>query len=104
MSDSPEAVTVRIMDGDYRVACPEGQRPELEAAALYLNARMTEIRDSGKAVGLERVAVMAALNIAYELIQYRKGMESLSAAAGRQTQAMLHKVESALNKCLEKEL
>lgn len=62
-------VTVKILDKDYQVACPEEQETELVVSAKYLDKQMRGIRDSGKVIGLERIAVMAALNISYELLQ-----------------------------------
>lgn len=62
-------VTVKILDKEYQVACPEEQEAELVVSAKYLNKQMRGIRDSGKVIGLERIAVMAALNISYELLQ-----------------------------------
>lgn len=65
---APATVTVRILDKDYQVACPEDERAALTAAADHLNRRMREIRDAGKVVGLDRMAVMVALNLASELL------------------------------------
>lgn len=62
-------VTVKILDKEYQVACPEEQKEELVISAKYLNKQMRSIRNSGKVIGLERIAVMAALNISYELLQ-----------------------------------
>ena len=65
---TPNTVTVKILDKDYQVACPEEQE-ELKSSAKYLDKQMRGIRDTGKVIGLERIAVMAALNIGYELLQ-----------------------------------
>ena len=62
-------INVRILDKEYQVACPEDQQAELIVSAKYLDKQMRSIRDSGKVIGLERIAVMAALNISYELLQ-----------------------------------
>lgn len=62
-------ISVRILDKDYQVACPPEQEAELAVSAKYLDKQMRGIRDSGKVIGLERIAVMAALNISYELLQ-----------------------------------
>lgn len=62
-------VSVRILDRDYTVACPEGAEQDLRAAAQQLHDKMAEIRQSGKVFGVERMAVMAALNIIHELRQ-----------------------------------
>ncbi|MBK1733729.1 cell division protein ZapA [Halorhodospira abdelmalekii] len=64
-----EAVKVRILDQDYTIACPEEAREGLLRSADYVDRRMREVRHSGKVVGTDRVAVMAALNIAYELFE-----------------------------------
>lgn len=63
------AVTIKILDKEYRIACPPHEREALLESAQYLNQKMREIRDRGSAIGSERVAVMAALNIAHELLQ-----------------------------------
>ncbi|MBT6123564.1 MAG: cell division protein ZapA [Halieaceae bacterium] len=65
----PHTVTVKILDKDYQVACPEEQESELVVSAKYLDKQMRSIRETGKVIGLERIAVMAALNISYELLQ-----------------------------------
>jgi len=65
----PNTVTVKILDKEYKVACPEEQEAELVVSAKYLDKQMRSIRDTGKVIGLERIAVMAALNLSHELLQ-----------------------------------
>ena len=65
----PHTVTVKILDKEYQVACPEDQEAELMVSARYLDKQMRTIRDTGKVIGLERIAVMAALNISHELLR-----------------------------------
>lgn len=60
---------VKILDKDYLVACPPEKRQELLEASMQLDHKMREIRNSGKVFGSERIAVMAALNLTYELMQ-----------------------------------
>jgi len=67
-ASGPVTVSVRILDRDYQVNCPPEERAALERAARHLDERMREIRASGKIVGLERIAVMAALNLAHEYL------------------------------------
>lgn len=62
-----KTVVVDILDKAYHIACPEGEEFALERAARFLDSKMREIRRSGKVVGTERIAVMAALNMTYEL-------------------------------------
>lgn len=64
----PNTVSVKILDKEYQVACPADQEAELLTSARYLDQQMRSIRESGKVIGLERIAVMAALNISHELI------------------------------------
>ena len=68
MSEPYAQVSVRILDKEYQVACPANERTDLLDSAEVLNAKMREIRDSGRVVGLDRIAVMAALNMANDLL------------------------------------
>jgi cell division protein ZapA len=67
--NATRTVTVTILDKDYQVACPVDQEAELVVSASYLDKQMRSIRENGKVIGLERIAVMAALNISHELLQ-----------------------------------
>ena len=67
----PNTVTVHILDKEYCIACPQDERANLESAARYLDGKMREIRTSGKVIGADRVAVMAALNITHDLLPQR---------------------------------
>jgi cell division protein ZapA len=62
---------VTILGREFKIACKESERAELREAVALLDKRMREIRDSGKVSGAERIAVMAALNIAHELLRER---------------------------------
>jgi cell division protein ZapA len=96
MSESAR-VNIRILDKEYQVACPPEERSALMDSADLLNLRMREIRDSGRIVGLERIAVMAALNIANELIRSRDRGEVLETKAKAKVKAMRERVETALH-------
>ncbi|HEX4333702.1 MAG TPA: cell division protein ZapA [Usitatibacter sp.] len=65
------ALTLNLLGREFRVACPEGEEKALIASADYLATRIKEIRDTGKVSGNERIAIMAALNIAHELMSNR---------------------------------
>ncbi|HEX7965387.1 MAG TPA: cell division protein ZapA [Gammaproteobacteria bacterium] len=71
MNDDLQRVTVRLLDKEYQVACPEEEREALLESAEMLNRKMREIRDSGKVVGMDRIAVMAALNVCNDMLQGR---------------------------------
>ena len=73
MDDQATTLDVSILGREYRVGCKQSERDELLLAVQLLDRRMREIRDSGKIAGTERIAVMAALNIAHELLQARAG-------------------------------
>ena len=78
-------------------------RRERENAARYLDGRMREIRNGGRAIGGERIAVLAALNIAYELLQLRTGSEAPQDDTRTRVRELLDKVERALQEPLEAE-
>lgn len=61
--------TISILGHEYKISCPEGERDALMASARYLDEQMRNIRDGGKVLSLERIAVMAALNITHEMLQ-----------------------------------
>ena len=70
---SKETVIVKILDKEYQVACPPDEEAALTQAARYLDQHMRDIRSTGKVIGLERVAIMAALNISHELLAQNRG-------------------------------
>jgi cell division protein ZapA len=88
-------MTVKILDKDYQVTCPEEQEAELLVSAKYLDKQMRGIRETGKVVGLERIAVMAALNISHELLQ-PSNEENVENTAGASIKHLSSKVDSAL--------
>jgi cell division protein ZapA len=89
-------VTVKILDKDYQVTCPPEQEAELVVSAKYLDKQMRSIRDSGKVIGLERIAVMAALNISYELLQASDQADS-SQSGGDALKRLGRRVDDALH-------
>jgi len=89
-------VNIKILEKEYQFACPAEEKADLLTSAELLNAKMREIRDSGKVVGLDRIAVMAALNMANDLIQSNDVTETLEGSAKDRVQAMREQVESAL--------
>ncbi len=92
MSTQATTVEVKILDKEYLVACPEEEREALLRAAQHLDKKMREIRASGKVFGLERIAVMAALNITHELLE----QDSMSDATSALLKTMDHKLNEAL--------
>ncbi len=95
MSADPKALQINVMGREFRVACPESEQKELLEAVDYLNKKMDEIRDHGKVVGVERIAIMAALNIAHELLTTKVGGFDM-AALKRRMQSMETTLDQAL--------
>jgi len=73
MNGKTKTLDIKILDRELRIACPEEERAELLDAVAYLDKRMREIRDAGKIVSVERIALMAALNITHELLTTKVG-------------------------------
>jgi cell division protein ZapA len=73
MAESAKTIEVNILGRSYRVSCEDGEREALMKAVAYLDEKMGEIKQSGKVSGTDRIAVMAALNIAHELLSTRLG-------------------------------
>ena len=97
-------VTVNILDKEFRVACPDEERQALLESARILDQNMREIRDRGKAVGLDRIAVMAALNITHELLQMRSQQGDDTRSLQARIRYLQDKIEDALNKGRQIEL
>lgn len=83
MSIGEKGICVRILEKEFRVACPKSQEAALRDAAQYLDRQMRAIRRTGKVIGVERIAVMAALNIAYELLTLKNSTEPEEAFSER---------------------
>jgi cell division protein ZapA len=92
MSKSDSAISVELLGKEYLVACPPENRQDLERAAQLLDQRMREIKGQGKIYGSERVAIMAALNLAYDLLNATCGSETTQS----QIKQMNSKLEGAL--------
>ena len=96
MTDPYAQVSVRILDKEYQVACPASERTDLLDSAEILNAKMLEIRDSGRVVGLDRIAVMAALNMANDLIHAQARDRLLEGDLSGRLKIISERVENVL--------
>lgn len=96
MTTPLETLLVTILDREYGVACPAEEVDELKSSARMLDERMREIRRSGKIVGIERIAVMAALNIAHELIKARNELNNYDRITETHLSRINDKIEKAL--------
>ena len=97
-------VSVRILEKEYFVACSHEERSDLLDSAEFLNNKMKEIRDSGKVVGLDRIAVIAALNLANELLKVRNKDRRLEEDFGGRVRAMRERIDGALARGQQLEL
>ena len=104
MTDLPTQVNIKILEKEYQISCPASERAALLDSAELLNTKMREIRDTGKVIGLDRIAVMAALNMANELLRSRTRGEHLEGDAKLRLQAMRERVEGALQSSRQLEL
>lgn len=91
-----EPVTVHILDREYLIACTSDERDGLLAAAGYLDGKMREVRAAARAPGAERIAVLAALNIAHELVTLKQHSQSEANMISQHMQALKIKLDSAL--------
>jgi cell division protein ZapA len=92
------SIEVNVLGRSYTVACGDGEREALVKAVSYLDAKMGEIKKTGKVVGTERIAVTAALNMAHELLSMRLGEGFDLGEARRRIAEIEAKLEAALAK------
>ena len=97
MTAENNTLTVSIVGKDYQVACPAGEEESLREAAHYLHKLMESIRASGRVVGLDRVAVMAALNVSNELLQSKNSRADSQAKVTAQVQKLSDRVADAIS-------
>ena len=97
-------VSVRILEKEYQFACAVDERAALLDSAEYLNSEMKKIRDSGKVIGLDRIAVMAALNMANELLKGRSRDTSLEGDVVHRVRLLRERVEATLERGQQLEL
>jgi cell division protein ZapA len=91
MSTKTKTLDVSILGRSYKVACSDEEREGLLAAVAHVDGKMSEIKAGGKVTGSERIAVMAALNIAHELLQARSAKTSVT---GVDTEGLKRRIES----------
>lgn len=104
MSKKADPMRIQILGKEYLVACPDDEREALFASAEYLSEKMKEIRDNGKVVGADRIAVMAALNMAHELLGHRTSKDDYQFDVSKRIRALQDKIDVALNQGKQLEL
>ncbi len=101
---SADGITIHILDKEYMIACEEEERHDLQRSADYLDVKMREIRDSGKIIGTDRIAVMAALNISHELLAQDGGATQADASVGTRIRGIQEKIDDALYRSRQLEI
>jgi cell division protein ZapA len=98
MSDGAKTIEVTLLGRTYRVACGDGEHEALMQAVAYLDGKMNDIRKNGKVMGAERIAVMAALNVAHELLSVKLGAGFDVGQAKRRIAAIESQLDAAIAK------
>ena len=103
MKEETIPVTVHILEKEYRIACAPNHKDGLESSASLLNDKMQEIRSSGKVIGSDRIAVMAALNLAHDLLEQQQ-QSTDNTQLEKQIRKLREKVDVVLNETKQLEL
>lgn len=96
MTEKVVTTTVEILGKLYPIRCPESELASLQQAAVYLNKKMAEVQDSGKAINLERIAIISALNIAHEFLIIDTQKNSMLGKINQRITQLHEKVENAM--------
>jgi cell division protein ZapA len=104
VSKPNDPVVVSILGKEYRIACEPGEEDELISASRLLDSRMREVRNSGKVIGTDRIAVMVALNLAHELLKEKSDQDSAASSSNRRIRSLRERIEIALNDSTQLEL
>jgi cell division protein ZapA len=99
-----KAINIRVLDKEYQVACPADEEPALMESARLVDEKMREIRDSRKMIGADRVAVMAALNLAHDLLTLQTNGANGGPAVETKLRSLQNKVEAAITRGRQLEL
>ncbi len=96
MNKKSQPVSLNIMGKEYRIACDEEEQEDLIHSAQKLDVQMRKMRDSGKITGPDRIAVMAALNLAHELQMMKNKNAELNQRLSESLAKLSHKIENVL--------
>lgn len=96
MNNELKSISVKLLNKEYKINCPKGQESSLLDAALYLDQKMSEIKHQGRIYGLERIAIMAALNLAHELLTQNNTQHADATEINKRLQQLHDKIDQAL--------
>ncbi len=94
---APLTISLHILDKEYRVSCSEAERRGLESSARFLDEKMQSIKQSGRIVGMDRIAVMAGLNITHDFLVEEQKKSGLSLDISDKINALQNKLDFAIN-------
>lgn len=96
MDNKLKSITVKFLGKEYKINCPKGKEANLLDAAIYLDQRMLEIKQQGRIYGIERIAIMAALNLAHELLTQNSNQHADATEINQRLQQLHDKIDQAL--------
>lgn len=96
MNDSGNSITVKILGQEYKIKCPPDKMNELQESANYLNKMMLDLRDNTKIMGIDKIAVLAALNVTHEMLSLKKQKQLHIDSLSKRIQELQYNVEQAL--------
>lgn len=96
MSEAKVTVNIRILDNEFQVSCGEEEVEDLKASAQDVDRRMREIRDAGTTLGLERIAVLAALNLSHDNLRHDRQRQEADRLVGRRIDALAERIQKAV--------
>ncbi|HSR62260.1 MAG TPA: cell division protein ZapA [Gammaproteobacteria bacterium] len=104
MSDADKPLSFNILDKEYLIACEDHERDILHRAVELLNVKMRDVKSSGKVIGSERIAVMTALHLAHELLEYKEENESYTNQVDNLVRRLQNKIDDALTQGKQMEM
>lgn len=104
MSNPSIQITIELLGKPYPVKCPESEAESLQQAAAYLNQKMLEVQASGKAINLERIAIITGLNIAHEFLQAGQQKDGIMNKINQRILKLQTRLEEAINQAQQTEL
>ena len=98
MSDTPIPVTAKILNKEYNISCPPNEQDALLASVAHVDKKMREIRNNGKVIGVERIAVMAAINIAHDMLKSQNQVQNIDMDVITRLDDLQSKINESLDK------
>ncbi len=103
MNDKSQAVSVKILDKEYKIACPKGEQKSLIKSAKEVDSRMRAIRKSGKVLNADRISVMVALNLAHELLHVQTQVDNIDSSLLDRIDKLQARIHTTMETCIEHE-